>query len=142
MGNQEMFTPVSTRAASAYKRVNIETAVDHANPHQLVNLLFEALLQSMQMARAAMLRGDVEAKGRDIGKAVRILEEGLSAGLDHERGGEMAANLRAVYGYAARCLTLANLKNDVTQLDEALSLIAPVADAWKQIAVVPSASGQ
>lgn len=128
-----MFTPVSTRAASAYKRVGVETAVASANPHQLVNLLFEALLQSMQLARAAMVRGDVETKGREIGKAVRIIEEGLKAGLDAQQGGEIAANLRTVYSYAVRCLTLANLKDDAGQLDEAIGLLEPVADAWKQI---------
>lgn len=128
-----MFTPVSTRAASAYKRVGVETAVASANPHQLVNLLFDALLQSMQLARAAMARGDIEIKGQELGKAVRIIEEGLKIGLDEKQGGEIAANLRTVYSYAVRCLTLANLKNDAAPLDEAIGLIEPVADAWKQI---------
>lgn len=136
-----MFTPVSTRAASAYKRVGVETAVASASPHQLVALLFDALLQSLQMARSAMARGDLETKGREIGKAVRIIEEGLKAGLDQERGGEIAANLSAVYSYSVRCLTIANLKNDAAQLEEAVGLLEPVADAWKQIKDAAPAAG-
>lgn len=128
-----MFTPVSTRAASAYKQVNIETSVDGASPHQLVRLLFDALLQALVTARAAMARDDTAVKGREIGKAVRIIEEGLKAGLNDAQGGEVAANLRGVYSYAVRCLTQANLHNEAAKLDEAIELLQPIADAWKQI---------
>ncbi|MDH5206494.1 MAG: flagellar export chaperone FliS [Hylemonella sp.] len=128
-----MFTPVSTRAASAYKQVNIETAVDGASPHQLVRLLFDALLQSLMTARAAMARDDTVVKGREIGKAVRIIEEGLKAGLNDAQGGEVAANLRGVYSYVVRCLTQANLHNEAAKLDEAIELLQPIAEAWKQI---------
>lgn len=137
-----MFTPVSTRAASAYKRVGVETSVDGANPHQLVNLLFDALMQSLSQARAAMARGDQETKGREIGKAVRILEEGLKACLD-ERGGEITGNLRTVYSYSVSCLTAANLRNDESKLVEARDLLEPVAQAWRQIqpGATPPATG-
>lgn len=127
-----MFTPVSTRAASAYKRVSVETSVDGASPHQLVNLLFEALLQSLASARAALERGDLVVKGQQLGKAVRFIEEGLKCALD-DAGGEVASNLRTVYSYAVRCLTEANLKNDVRKVTEVIELIEPIADAWKQI---------
>jgi len=127
-----MFTPVSTRAASAYKRVSVETSVDGASPHQLVNLLFDALLQSLSLARAALERGDQTLKCEQLGKAVRLIEEGLKAALD-DAGGEVAGNLRTVYSYAVRCLTEANLKNDIEKVREVIGLIEPIADAWKQI---------
>lgn len=141
MDKPAMFTPVSTRAASAYKRVGVETAVDGASPHHLIRLLFDALLNALRRARGAMQQGDIQTKGEEIVKAVRILEEGLKASLDEERGGELAANLNAVYTYCVRCLTLANLKNDAAALDEALALIEPVADAWKQISDTDEARG-
>jgi flagellar secretion chaperone FliS len=127
-----MFTPVSTRAASAYKRVSVETSVDGASPHQLVNLLFDALLQSLAQARAALQRGDQPVKGAQLGKAVRLIEEGLKCALD-DAGGEVAGNLRTVYSYAVRCLTEANLKNDLDKVTEVIELFEPIADAWKQI---------
>lgn len=130
-----MFTPVSMRAASAYKRVGVETSVEGASPHQLVRLLFDALLQSLTTARAAMNRGDIEVKGREIGKSVRILQEGLIASLNQVEGGEVSVNLRGVYGYSVRALTVANLKNDEGKLSEVIGLIETIADAWKQIAV-------
>ncbi len=130
-----MFTPVSTRAASAYKKVGIETSVDGANPHQLVRLLFDALIHSLSTARLALKHNDISTKGVEIGKSVRILEEGLITGLNLQDGGEISANLRGVYGYCVRALTQANLKNDDALLVEVIGLIEPIADAWKQIAL-------
>ena len=128
-----MFTSVSTRSASAYKRVSIQTSVEGASPHRLISLLFDALLQALLTARRVLAQGDIEAKGREIGKAIRILEEGLKAGLDDERGGEVAVNLRGVYNYSILHLTKANLKNDDALIAEVIELIQPVSAAWKGI---------
>lgn len=130
-----MFTPVSARAASAYKRVGAQTSIEGASPHQVICLLFEALLRSLHSARGALARGDIEAKGEAIGKAVRILEEGLKSGLDMDAGGELAVNLNGVYNYSILRLTTANLKNDVSLVEEVTQLIVPVFDAWKSINV-------
>lgn len=128
-----MFTSVSSRAASAYRRVAAETQVQGADPHQLVNLLFEALLQSIAGARGALERGDTATKGAAIGKAVRIIEEGLKAGLNLREGGEVAANLYSLYGYSVMRLTHANLRNDMAALEEVHGLIEPLAKSWQQI---------
>lgn len=128
-----MFTSVHSRAASAYKRVAVETSVQSADPHTLVGLLYDALLQSIAEARGAMSRGDTVAKGASLGKAVRILEEGLKAGLNLREGGDIAANLRQLYSYSTLRLTQANLRNDEKALEEVTRLIEPVADSWKQI---------
>ena len=94
-----MFTPVSMRSVNTYKTVGLETSVTGANPHQLVSLLFDALQQSLASAKAAILSGDIATKGRSISRAVRILEEGLKASLDTDRGGDLAVNLRTLYDY-------------------------------------------
>lgn len=127
-----MFTSVNTRSASVYKRVAVETGVQAADSHRLVGMLFDGLLQAVAAARGAMERGDLVVKGEQIGKAVRIVEEGLKAGLD-PAGGEMAQNLRALYAYSVRRLTEANLRNDASALAEVATLIEPVAQAWQDI---------
>jgi flagellar protein FliS len=127
-----MFTSVNTRSASVYKRVAVETGVQAADSHRLVGMLFDGLLQSLAAARGAMERGDLVVKGEQIGKAVRIVEEGLKAGLD-PAGGDMAQNLSALYAYSVRRLTEANLRNDTKALAEVAGLIEPVAQAWQDI---------
>ena len=128
-----MFTSVNTRAASAYKRVSVDTGVQSADPHQLVHMLYEALLQSLQQARGALARQDVAAKGAALGKAIRILEEGLKAGLNPVQGGQLAINLKGLYDYSVQRLTLANLRNDAAAIDEVVALIEPLAESWKAI---------
>jgi flagellar protein FliS len=129
-----MFTSVSSRSASAYQRVSVETAVSEASPHQLVNLLLEGLLRHVGAARAAMQRGDVAAKGKQINAAVRILDEGLKPALDLAKGGDLAANLNGLYGYCSLRLTEGNLRNDDAALADVIRVIEPVADGWRQIA--------
>ena len=128
-----MFTSVNSRAASAYKRVSADTGVSTADPHQLVGMLFDGLIQSLNAARGAMERGEIETKGMAIGKAVRILEEGLKGGLNMAQGGDLAKNLNGLYGYAVQRLTLANLRNDRALVTEVIGLIEPLAGSWKQI---------
>ncbi len=128
-----MFTSVSSRSASAYKRVAVETSVSQANPHQLVTLLFEALLQHVNAARGALSRGDIAGKGEQINKAVRILDEGLKPALNLAQGGDLAANLNGLYGYCVLRLTQANLRNDDAALAEVIKVIEPLTQAWKQI---------
>ncbi len=128
-----MFTSVNTRASSAYKRVAAETGVQGADAHQLVGLLFDALLQALNQARGAIERGEVETKGASLVKAVRILEEGLKPGLNLREGGELAANLQRLYDYSIQRLTHANLRSDGGAVAEVADLIEPIAQSWQQI---------
>ena len=129
-----MFTSVNSRAAAAYQRIAAETSVQAASPHQLVGLLYDALLQAIASARGAIARGDIAAKGVAIGKSVRLIEEGLKAGLNLDQGGEIAANLHKMYTYSVMRLTQANVRNDEALLDECQRLLTPLRDAWNDIA--------
>ncbi|VWX60282.1 flagellar protein potentiates polymerization [Burkholderiales bacterium 8X] len=128
-----MYIAPHARAANAYRKVNVETNVDGASPHQLIVLLFDGLRQSLATAESALLRGDIPTKGAQIVRSVRFLEEGLKAGLDDAKGGELAANLRALYDYCISRLTTANLRNDAKAVAEVAALIAPLAQGWKEI---------
>lgn len=128
-----MFTSVSTRSASAYRKVSLEIAVDQADPHHLVDMLFDGLLHAIGSARAALQRGDTKAKCQYIVTAVRILEEGLKGGLNLEDGGELAVNLMDLYNYCVLRLTQANARNDDLALEEVTRTISPLADGWKRI---------
>ena len=77
-----MFTPSAYRASSAYKRVGADTAVPGADSHRLVQMLFDEALESISAARGAMQRGEIPAKCALIGKALRIVDEGLKASQD------------------------------------------------------------
>ena len=117
-----------------YAQVGVETGVSGATPHQLVALLFDGFIESLALARGAMRSGRVADKGLAIGRAVRIVEEGLRAGLDHQAGGTLARDLDDLYSYLCVRLTLANIKNDEAMLDECQRLLQPLREAWASIA--------
>ena len=119
--------------ANAYARVGVETSVNSASAHKLIELLFNGFMDSIVLARGAMRAGQIEAKGKAIGRAVRIVEEGLKAGLNLEGGGRLAADLSSLYAYVGLRLLQANLKNDEAALDECARLLGPLRDAWVAI---------
>lgn len=120
--------------SSVYRQIDIETGVSGASAHQLITLLFNGAVDSIARAKGAMLARDIEAKCAAISKAVRIVDEGLKAGLDLRAGGELAGHLNALYGYIVTRLTQANLRNEVEALDECTRLLNPIREAWAAIA--------
>ena len=121
--------------ANAYARVGVETSVNAASAHKLIELLFDGFMDAIVLARGAMRAKQIETKGKAIGRAGRIVEEGLKAGLNLEAGGRLAADLDSLYAYVGLRLLQANLRNDEAALDECVRLIAPLRDAW--IAIGP-----
>jgi flagellar protein FliS len=119
--------------ASAYSRVGVETGVNMASAHRLIEMLFDGFIDSIAQARGAMRARQIEPKGRAIMRAARIIEEGLKAGLNMEEGGKLAEDLSALYAYVAVRLTYANLKNDESALEECHRLINPLCEAWASI---------
>jgi flagellar protein FliS len=128
-----MFNTYNPRAASAYQRINVETSMHTIDQHQLVSLLYDGVLGSVALARGAMERGDVLGKCNAIGKAIRIIEEGLSTALDRDDGGDLAQNLGALYDYSLRRLITANVRNDPSILLEVQQLFEPLAQGWNEM---------
>lgn len=120
-------------AAGMYRSVGAQGSVEGASAHKLVSMLYQAAAGEIAAARGALVRGDVAEKCRAIGHAVRIVEEGLLAPLDVERGGALAVNLRDLYDYLLRRLTLANLKSDDTILAECAALARSMSEGWDAI---------
>ena len=128
--------PAANRArqfAGAYHHVGVQTTVASASSHGLVALLFDGYLAAVHRARGAMQAKDMATKGECIGHAVRIIDEGLKAALNLKDGGKLAADLSDLYTYVTLRLTQANLRNDAAALDECVTLIKPLRDAWAAI---------
>lgn len=137
-----MTSPFAARnqRATLYAKVGLETDVQAASPHRLVAMLFDGVFDAMNQAVQAIQAGNVELKGRALTRAVRILDEGLRAGLDMSAG-QLAVDLRELYGYTCMRLTQANLRSDLAAIDECQRLLTPVREAWTAIgpAAAPAA---
>jgi flagellar protein FliS len=125
---------MSTKAAQLkhYRNVGLYGDVSEASPHQSIELLFGGLLQSIVLARGHMDRGEVNDKGEQVGRALRVVE-GLILSLDHDQGGEVAGNLLKLYDYIAGLLVRANASNDPALFDEATRLVREISSAWSDI---------
>ncbi|HTT10239.1 MAG TPA: flagellar export chaperone FliS [Burkholderiaceae bacterium] len=117
----------------AYQRVSVDTGVGVSDPHTLVSMLFDGALEALKQAQGHMAAGRVLEKGQALGKAARIVEEGLKASLDRRAGGALAQQLASLYDYATMRLLQANLRNDSKALAEVTGLLGDLRDAWARI---------
>ena len=125
---------MSRNPADAYKHVSTEIAVETADPHRLIMMLFDGAQTAIVIARAHMEQKHISEKGLAVSQAIDIITNGLQASLDIEAGGELAERLSALYEYISQRLLWANLKNDVAALDEARNLLGELQSAWALIA--------
>ncbi len=123
----------STRGASAYRNVNVSSAVPYADSIQLIQMLFDGLMTSLADAEGHFARNDIKGKSDSIGRATKIII-GLQSALDFEKGQELATNLSELYDYCVRRLLKANIRNDVAGILEVKGLMSEIKGAW---ALVP-----
>ena len=129
----------SQNKAAQYRAVRSQGLVMDASPARLVQVMFEHILSHLATAEGCMRRiagnlplQDVIAKGAAIGKAVRLLNQ-LDGTLDMERGGEIATNLRNLYGYMLNRLTVANVTNDGAIVAEIAQLVRKLKSSWDEL---------
>lgn len=119
--------------ADSYAKVGVEVAVETADPHQLILILFDGALAAIALARIQMENSQIPEKGASISKAISLITNGLKASLNMESGGELSARLAVLYDYMAQRLIVANLKNSVAALDEVRDLLQGLREAWAEV---------
>jgi flagellar protein FliS len=130
--------PARVHPGALYRQVGVESQLKMASPHALVAMLFDGFMDALALARAAMREGRHELKGEAIGRAVRIVEEGLRGGLDMHAGGTLAQDLADLYAYLGLRLMQAQIRNDESLLEECQRLVQPLREAWASIGGHPA----
>ena len=133
-----MATPNISKGLRQYQQVNTQSSVAYASPHRLIQMLMEGAFERIAVAKGCIQRQEIAGKGEQSGKAIDIVG-GLREGLNHEAGGEIAANLDALYAYLQKRLLEANLRSDIATLDEVADLLRPVKEAWDAIGTTANA---
>jgi len=124
-------SPKMNKALNSYNN-GYKSEVEFASPHRLIQMLFDGALKRIAFAKGAMQRKQIAEKGRFISQAIDIVG-GLRSSLDKEQGGEIAANLEALYIYIDGQLLMANLHNSEEILDEVSGLLREVKTSWDSI---------
>jgi flagellar protein FliS len=128
-----MYHPNAQAAMQQYNQVHVYGNVVCADPHRLVQLLFEGVLDRIAAAKGCIAQGKVAEKGWHISRAIATID-GLRLNLDTERGGDIARHLDDLYDYIERRLLHANIENDLRLLNEVAGLLGEIKGGWDAIA--------
>src|SRR5687768_3476670 len=107
---------------AAYQSASAHGGVAAADPHRLIVMLMDGALERIATARGCIERKDIIEKARLLNRAVSIIGE-LRSSLDMKVGGDIAANLAALYEYMGHTLLKANADNSIALLDEVSKLL-------------------
>ena len=122
-------TPSLARGAEAYK----QTLVQSRSPLELVVMLYDGALQFLEQAAEAMDRRDMPAKAEAMSRSFAIIAE-LQNTLNVRDGGDVARQLDALYVHMNDRLVDANIQRSSAPIREVIQLLAPLRDAWSQVA--------
>lgn len=125
-----------TKQAMQYRSVELETKVSSASPHQLIQMLFEGVVERLNQAKAASQQGDIAGRGLFLGKALSIVS-GLRESLNMELDSELPKNLDRIYEYIQFRLVKANVHDDNSAYDEVIQLIKTIKSGWDSISDKP-----
>lgn len=122
-----------TRGAQQYAKMNKQTGVEAANPHELIGMLYQGALDSLQQALGCIERKDIEGRGKHLGRAITIIG-GLQGVLDHDKGGDLSRNLDDLYDYMTMRLFDAGREQTTEPVEEVIRLLREVKSGWDGIA--------
>lgn len=111
----------------------LDNNVASGNPVGLVTALYEGAIKAVQEARHCLEAGDIWGRSKAISKAVDILTE-LILSLDHEKGGDLSARLKELYGYMQHRLLGAHATQEDEPMAEVVGLLTNLLDGWYKVA--------
>ncbi|EIQ6220642.1 flagellar export chaperone FliS [Vibrio parahaemolyticus] len=113
----------------SYQQVDLDAQAAAANPHQLVIMLIDGLLDEIERIRGHLAAKRLAEKGAGINKCMNILI-GLTSALDDENGGEIAEKLRQLYDFCQVELYYASVQNDADRLMNVERVMGNIREGW------------
>jgi flagellar protein FliS len=115
-----------------YQALSLASRIEGASPHELVVILYEELIRTIDVCRTAIAQGKPEALRPAHDRAISLLIS-LREGLDHERGGSLAQSLSGIYAAMMRNLGRAVQGRDSDELSTLRQGVADLLGAWLRI---------
>ena len=105
-----------------------------ASKAMLTSMLFNAAVANTQRAIVHLDEARPQPARRFLIKAQEIVLE-LRTSLDHEAGGEIAANLERIYDFVYRQLIAASVRGEVRAARDAEQILSDLRDTWQAACV-------
>ncbi|MBO9489063.1 flagellar export chaperone FliS [Endozoicomonas sp. G2_1] len=116
----------------AYQKVNRDSNLSAADPHTVISMLYDGLIESISISKGAIERKDLALKANSLTKSINILRS-LQDSLDKESEPQISENFNTLYSYCIERLGTASVSLETSLLDEVIDLLKPLRDAWKNI---------
>jgi flagellar secretion chaperone FliS len=116
-----------------------EVAVSTATPLQLIVMLYDEAICSLQEARGHLERKDIGSRSRALNKSIAIISE-LQSCLNLQAGGEIASSLNRLYDYMKRRIFRANVEQSIQPIAEVEILLENLRAAWRELVGQSSAT--
>jgi flagellar secretion chaperone FliS len=113
-------------AYQVYRQTQTHTAA----PGELVLMLYRGAIRFLSSAIEAIDAQNTAEAHTKLIKTQDIIAD-LLGSLDHERGGDVARNLSALYDYMLRRLVEANVRKDTKPAREVQALLRELLPAWE-----------
>ncbi len=115
-----------TSAHNAYKQNSVTTA----SPGDLTLMLYNGCLKFLNKAKLAIQDKDIQEKNTNLQKAQAIISELMST---LNMNIEISKNMMALYEYMNTRLVEANIRNDISIIEEVEGLVTEFRDTWKEV---------
>jgi flagellar protein FliS len=114
---------------NAYMNQYQNNQVLTASPEQILIMLYDGTIRFVRQAMQGIETGDLKSKLTGVTKALNIITE-FRKTLDHKIGGELAADLDALYEYMSRELVKGNVQNSTESLKIVEGLLVGLRETW------------
>jgi len=115
-----------TSAHNAYKQNSVTTA----SPGELTLMLYNGCLKFLNKSKLAIEEKNIQDKNTNLQKAQAIISELMST---LNMNIEISKNMMALYEYMNNRLVEANIRNDITIIEEVEGLVTEFRDTWKEV---------
>ncbi|EWG11485.1 flagellar export chaperone FliS [Cytobacillus firmus] len=107
-----------------------EELIYKKSPQEITSMLYEACIDNLERAISALKKKDYFTSNKLLKKSNDILYR-LDAGINYEAG-IIADQLDALYDYMSEKLIEANIKKDVSAVEEVLKILTELSTSWNE----------
>ena len=119
-------------ALSQYGKIKDDTQTMYASPHQLMLMLFDGAIEAISFTIGAIEQNNLAIRSKQSTRSITIIN-GMRECLDMKVGGELAANLYALYQYMTQELFRANFNNDADTIQNIQTMLKDIRGSWEKI---------
>ena len=120
-----------SRAIKAYSDASISTSISMSTSTDLIILVFEKIFDYLKIGKAALENNQLAIE--EFTKINDLINLGLVASLNREKGGEIAKNLEFIYLWAMSKITEARLTKSYEKIDEVTLVLMPIYESWQSL---------